>query len=94
MISLSGELTAEEIVNLSLTQNSKDDVIYTYHPNYMKLGARVAIWGGEDNIRSIDVQFSACAYVGYVIVDELMSLFDKYESYIKHPENFGLAHEQ
>lgn len=87
-------MTSCELIDLASNLKQRDDVIYTYHPKYMKLGARIALWGTGTSTISIDIQFSAHAYVGKISVEQLPEFFENYTGYITNPEQFGLQREE
>jgi len=88
------ELTSDDIIELAKKLKTKGDVIYTYHPNYMRLGARIAFWGTESDLVAVDVQFSSHACVGEVKIEELPKIFENYADVISNPKNYGLKIEE
>ena len=60
----------------------------------MKLGARIALWGTGTKAITIDVQFSAHAFVGTIEIENLPQFFQNYTGYIKDPEKYGLRREE
>ena len=87
-------MTSDEIVSLASNLKNKDDVIYTYHPEYRRLGARIALWGSGKNTVSIDVQFSSHYFLGDIEIKQLSSFFNNYIEHIKDPESYGLLRKE
>ena len=83
-----------QIVQLASELEGDGDVIYTYRPSYMELGARVVIRGTSSEKVCIDVQYSSAAAAKEVLLSELEGYFTNYERIIKEPANYGLTIEE
>ena len=88
-------MTVSEIIDLAAKLIRNNDVLYTYHPEYISLSARVAFWGMEQNDTiAIDIQYSAYAYVGEIERLRLPKLFENYIDYVRCPEKYELRREE
>ena len=86
----SGRLSSHELIQLAGDLKHEDEVIYTYHPNYINLGARIAIWGLDGARVLIDVQFTAHCWVASIDINKLPEFFENYADYIQNPEKYDL----